>query len=165
MDENGQNEENSVLQDKTSSVQSFTTAESKQGGTRIPLGRPTKYRETFTAEADAYLATTGKEQMHLPKIESFALWLDVNEDTLVEWGKKYPDFSAALDKIKKRQKEQLIDDGIYGGNQVNATIVKLLLQNNHGMREKNDTDLTSKGEKIETNTIVLSNFKHATEGK
>jgi len=32
----------------------------------------------------------------------------------------------------------IIDDGMYGGKEVNATIVKLLLQNNHGMREKQD---------------------------
>ena len=31
---------------------------------------------------------------------------------------------------------ELIDDGIYGGKEVNATIVKLLLQNNHGMKER-----------------------------
>ena len=35
-----------------------------------------------------------------------------------------------------RQAEQLINDGIY--LDVNAVIVKLLLQNNHGMKERND---------------------------
>ena len=37
------------------------------------------------------------------------------------------------------QAKQLIDDGIYGGKEVNSTIVKLLLQNNHGMKERTDT--------------------------
>lgn len=107
-------------------------------------GRPTKYRPSFIAEVDKYLETTGKEQKHLPKIESFAIWLDVNKSTLYEWAGKYPEFSDALEKIMQRQAEQLIDDGIYGGKEVNSTIVKLLLQNNHGMKERTDTTTNDK---------------------
>lgn len=111
-------------------------------------GRPTKYDPKYVAEVDKYLAEeTGREQMHLPKIESFAIRIGVNKTTLYEWAKRYEDFSNALDKIMQRQAQQLIDDGIYGGKEVNSTIVKLLLQNNHGMREKQDvtTDITSGG--------------------
>jgi len=107
-------------------------------------GRPTKYDPSFVDEADKYLETTGKEQMHLPKIESFAIWLDVSVDALEDWRKLYPEFSGSLDKIMKRQAEQLIDDGIYGGKEVNSTIVKLLLQNNHGMKERSDTTTNDK---------------------
>lgn len=116
----------------------------KQEKQKKKMGRPTKYDPAFILDIDQYLLTTGKEQMHLPKIESYALRIDVNEDTLNEWGKKYPEFSVALDKIRKRQKEQLVDDGIYGGKEVNATIIKLLLQNNHGMRERNDITTNDK---------------------
>ena len=108
------------------------------------MGRPTKYKQEFVEEVEKYLATTGKEQMNLPKIESFAIWLDVNKDTLYEWKKKYPEFSDALDKIMLRQCQQLIDDGIYGGKEVNATIIKLLLQNNHGMKERTDQTTNEK---------------------
>lgn len=111
-------------------------------------GRPTKYEPRFIQEVDRYLDTTGKEQTHLPKIESFALFIGVNKSSLYEWKDKYPEFSHALEKLMARQAEQLIDDGIYGGKEVNPTIVKLLLQNNHGMREKTDTDITSGGESI-----------------
>lgn len=107
-------------------------------------GRPTKYNPLFVNEVEEYLKTTGKEQMHLPKIESFAIWLDVNKSTLYEWAKLYPEFSDALDKIMKKQAEQLIDDGIYGGKEVNSTIVKLLLQNNHGMKERQDVTTNDK---------------------
>lgn len=111
-------------------------------------GRPTKYNPSFIEEVDKYLATTGKEQTSLPTMQGFALWLDVNGDTLVEWAKKHKKFSAALKKLMLKQAEQLINDGIYGGKEVNATIVKLLLQNNHGMKERtdqttNDKDLPS----------------------
>jgi hypothetical protein len=107
-------------------------------------GRPTKYDPSLCDELDKYLETTGKEQMSLPTIEGFSLWLDVNDDTLIEWAKIYPNFSATLRRLKKLQKQQLTDDGIYGGKEVNATIVKLLLQNNHGMKERTDTTTNDK---------------------
>lgn len=120
----------------------------------MPAGRPTLYDPSFCEKVDEYLSTATKENMHMPKIESFALFLGVNKDTLYEWKAKYPEFSDALGKILTIQAERLIDDGIYGGKEVNATIVKLLLQNNHGMREKTDTDVTSMGEKI-TNVLIV----------
>lgn len=112
----------------------------------MKVGRPTKYTEDFIEEVEKYLVNTGKEQMHLPKIESFALYIGVHKDTLYEWAKKYPKFSDALAKIMARQAEQLIDDGIYGGKEINSTIVKLLLQNNHGMKER--VDQTSNDKEI-----------------
>ena len=112
----------------------------KKGELRPDQGRPTKYREAMIEEVNTYLASVDKK--HLPKIESFAKYLDVNEDQLNEWRKKYPLFHVALLKIKRAQAERLIDDGIYG--QTNATIVKLMLMNNHGMREKTDSEVTGK---------------------
>jgi hypothetical protein len=102
------------------------------------MARPTKYDPSFVAELENYLATTGREQTKLPTVEGFALWLGVSRDSLYEWSKLYPAFSDTLGQIEHKQKEQLVNDGIYGGKEVNATIVKLLLQNNHGMREKQE---------------------------
>ncbi len=107
-------------------------------------GRPTKYDPSFIDELDKYLETTGKEQMSLPTIQGFALWLDVDDETLTEWAKIHKDFSATLRKLKHLQAKQLIDDGIYGGKEVNSTIVKLLLQNNHGMKERTDQTTNDK---------------------
>lgn len=107
----------------------------------MPRGRPTKYNPQFILEVEKYLKSTGHEQTHMPKIESFAEWLGVHKDTLYEWAKIYPDFSDSLARIMQRQAIQLIDDGIYGGKDVNSTIVKLLLQNNHGMRERTETEV------------------------
>lgn len=102
------------------------------------VGRPTKYKPSYVGEVDKYLATTGKEQTELPTKQGFALWLDVDEDTLNNWADKHKDFFGALKKLMLRQATQLINDGIYGGKEVNPTIVKLLLQNNHGMKERKD---------------------------
>ena len=120
-------------------------------------GRPTKYQDSFVDELDKYLTTTGKEQTSLPTIQGFALWLKVNDETLTEWAKKNERFSATLTRLKNIQAKQLIDDGIYGGKEVNATIVKLLLMNNHGMREKND--MTTDGEKIVGPTVFIPEEK------
>ena len=107
-------------------------------------GRPTKYDPNFIDEAVNYLQSTGRENTSLPTIEGFAIWLKVHRDTLYQWAKLYKDFSDTLKEIEMLQKQQLIDDGIYGGKEVNATIVKLLLQNNHGMREKQDVTTDGK---------------------
>lgn len=118
-------------------------------------GRPTLYDPKFIDEVDNYLATATKENQHLPKVESFALWIGVNKDTLYEWKKLYKEFSDALEKIMLFQGERLIDDGIYGGHEINASIVKLMLMNNHGMVDKSNTDLTTKGDKIESPRIFI----------
>lgn len=111
-------------------------------------GRPTKYTPEMVQEVDKYLEFATRDNMHLPKIESLAIRLDVDKTTLYEWGKLYPEFSHALAKVMAYQAERLQDDGIYGGKEVNPTIVKLLLQNNHGMRER--TDLTTNDKDLPT---------------
>lgn len=110
----------------------------------MPGGRPTKYEPRFVDELDKYLATTGRENTSLPTIQDFALWLNVDSDTLNNWAKIHPEFFGTLKKLKELQAKQLIDDGIYGGKEVNATIVKLLLQNNHGMKERTDQTTNDK---------------------
>lgn len=127
-------------------------------------GRPTKYDPSFIDEVDNYLATTGKEQTTLPTKQGFALHIGVDDDTLDNWANarypvdhdvielrgelKRPEFFGALKKLMQTQATQLINDGIYGGKEVNATIIKLLLQNNHNMREKVDTDITTGGQPL-----------------
>lgn len=115
-----------------------------------PGGRPTKYDPKFIKEVDKYLIAVDPEdeahyiENHLPKLSSFAIWLNVNHETLTEWAKKYPEFSASLNKITNKQLERLIDDGLYGN--ANPTIAKLILSANHGMRER--TDLTTNDKDI-----------------
>ena len=123
-----------------------------------PVGRPTKYDPSFVDKVEEYLETTGMNNMKLPSLQGLAVFLKVDSDTLNNWantkvkdetGKEtnqlqYPEFFGALKNLKEVQAEQLINDGIYGGNQVNATIVKLMLQNNHGMKERVDATSNDK---------------------
>ncbi|MFH1792675.1 MAG: terminase small subunit [Patescibacteria group bacterium] len=113
-----------------------------------PGGRPSLYKQEYIDMAEKYIQTCERDDMHLPKIESLTLLIGVNRDTLYEWKKKHKEFSDTLEKIMTLQKIRLIDDGIYGGKRVNCTIVKLLLENNHGMREKSSKDLPLGGEPI-----------------
>ena len=116
------------------------------------MGRPTKYDPLFINEVDKYLDECGKNQMKVPTKQEFAMRIGVDDDTLDNWanakdenGKLInPDFFGALKKLMQSQAVQLINDGIYGGKEVNSTIIKLLLQNNHGMKERVDNTTNDK---------------------
>lgn len=118
-------------------------------------GRPTKYKDEYVEMVDKYLATTGLEQMNLATKEDFALLIGVDEDTLNNWANAHdykqelihPEFFGALRKLMLTQRRQLINIGIFGGKEINATIIKLMLQNNHGMKERQD--VTTDGDKIQ----------------
>ena len=106
-----------------------------------PGGRPTKYKPDVFKKIEQYMQMCGKEQMALPSIEGLAVYLDISKDTIYEWGKKYKEFSDAVKRIADKQKIQLMDDGMYGGKEINAAMAIFLLKVNHGMNEK-PTSLT-----------------------
>jgi len=101
----------------------------------MPAGRPTKYKPEVITQLDEYLEFAIPENMEIPTVEGIALKLGVNKDTLYEWGRKHPEFSVALAKLKMMQKQSLTKIGIFGGKEINATIVSLLLKVNHDMVE------------------------------
>jgi hypothetical protein len=101
-----------------------------------PEGRPTKYiPELIYPKLEEYLAQCGKEQTELPSIEGLALYLDVNKTTIFEWDKKYPEFSNYIKKLADKQKSQLMNDGMYGGKEVNAGMAIFLLKAIHGLSD------------------------------
>lgn len=105
------------------------------------MARLSEYDPKYVQEVDVYLSMCGREQTALPTLEGFAVHIGHSVDALEDWRKLYPEISGALRKISMYQKIQLINDGIYGGKEVNSTIVKLLLQNNHGMKDKAEHDV------------------------
>ena len=128
-------------------------------------GRPTKYTPEIIGKINEYLESAVPENMQIPTVEGVALKLGISRDTLYEWAKVHPGFSDTIRKLKMLQKEALVMTGIFGGKEVNQAIIGLLLKVNHDMVETTKSDITSGGEKIETNAIVFSNFKDATESK
>ena len=93
-----------------------------------PGGRPSKYDPSFVDEVDIYIATKGKYQTSLPTKQGFALHIGVDDDTLDNWANAkdekgellHPEFFGALKHLKDLQAEQLVNDGIYGGKEVNG---------------------------------------------
>jgi len=107
-------------------------------------GRPTKYiPEVIYPKIEEYITSCGREQTSLPSIEGLALHLNVNPDTLYEWANKYPEFSDAIKKILTKQKKQLMDDGMYGGKEVNPAMAIFLLKVNHGLKENEGLQQTN----------------------
>lgn len=129
-------------------------------------GRPTKYvPEVIFPLIEEYIQSCGKEQMELPTIEGLSLKLGVNDDTIVEWGKIYPEFSATIKKILAKQKVQLMNDGMYGGKEVNPAMAIFLLKVNHGMNVAPTTlQQFNVGAGSDKNTIMFVNFKDLPNG-
>ena len=98
-------------------------------------GRPTDYRPAHVHKVWDYLKTCGREQTKLAKLVDIAYLLEVNENTITQWAKKYPDFSRAIMAVKQMQKRQLMDDSFYGGREINSNIGRFLLNVNHGLVE------------------------------
>ncbi len=137
------------------------------------VGRPTEYTSALLAKAQEYLAECEDEEVQvvkqsnsekgyemydnrlkvkLPSIEGLARYLGVARSSIYLWADEHQEFSDILEAIKAEQAERLINNGLSGD--YNSTIAKLILTK-HGYSDKSETDLTSKGEKIETGVIVL----------
>lgn len=125
----------------------------------MPAGRPCEYKPEYVQKVLDYLETCGREQTRLPKRVDIALMLDCDEDTLNNWANaknedgslKRPEFFGALTRVDMSQKAQLMDDGTYGGREVNPQIVKLLL-GNHGYKER--SDVTSGDKQLDGLVII-----------
>ncbi len=99
-------------------------------------GRPTKYiPDIIYPKITAYIESTGREQTELPTVEGLAIALDVRTETLYQWSKKYPKLTDTIKKIAEKQKNQLMNDGMYGGKEINQAMAIFLLKANHGLSD------------------------------
>jgi len=119
-----------------------------------PGGRPTEYTPEVIEELAKYIAEAIPENMDIPTVEGFAIKIGVSKKTLYNWGNEHTEFLHALEQLKMLQKQHLIRIGIFGGKEINATIVALLLKVNHNMVETTKTDVTSGGRPL---TSILGN--------
>lgn len=121
-----------------------------------PGGRPTKYNEEMLAKTEAFFQRyfhapktietithdkDGKEiKVVLPNPEYYkppykeqlALELDIDDETIIEWGKIYPEFSAIIKKIEQLQRVRLYDL-TFEKNSATGSIFQLKVH--HGMVE------------------------------
>lgn len=100
-----------------------------------PGGRPTKFSPAVYDQVEQYLQSCGKENMSLPTIEGLAGYIGVTSETIRVWSSENKEFSATVKKLADKQKQQLMDDGMYGGKEVNAAMAIFLLKVNHGMKD------------------------------
>lgn len=125
------------------------------------MARPLNYpnEDEIVRLAQEYISSTGREQTSLPTIEGLALHLDLDDETITEYAKIYPKFSATVKRVKALQKNQLMEDGMYGGKEVNQAMAIFLLKANHGMVEKSALDLTSGGKPL-TGPVIYTPEKN-----
>jgi DNA-packaging protein gp3 len=109
------------------------------------MARPTKYDDSFIDIANAYIGMCGREATELPTIEGLALRLGIDDEQVSIYAKQHPEFSATIKELMMKQKNQLINDGAYGGKDINSGMMIFLLKANHGM--------------IETEKKILANDK------
>lgn len=132
----------------------------------MPAGRPTKYKPKYCQEIIKYFNIepwreiydiytykdgTTKETKRLiandlPTLEGFATKIDVNIDTLNDWGKKHPEFLRAKEKAQALQKDILIKNSLAGLYQGNFAI--FVAKNVTDMKDRTETDITSGGQPI-----------------
>lgn len=99
-------------------------------------GPKSKYSPAVLDQIETYLSMCSREQTQLPSVEGLALYLGLNKSTLYEWAKEKPELSDGLKKIASKQKEQLMNDGMYGGKEVNASMAIFLLKALHGLKDQ-----------------------------
>lgn len=137
----------------------------------MPGGRPTTYKPEYIDKIDEYLAQCVDEQyqliksegdktvsyenkikVKLPSIEGYSIFIDVALRTIDSWRDNNLEFLRALEKITRKQKEQLIKSGLSGD--YNSTIAKLILSSNHGMVERKD--MTTDGKQLPTPILPMT---------
>lgn len=99
-----------------------------------PEGRPTKYvPEVIFPKIGEYLASVNLNE--LPSVDGLAIYLDVTTSTIYLWAKEHEELSDYLKKIADKQRTQLMNDGMYGGKEVNSSMAIFLLKAIHGLKD------------------------------
>jgi len=145
-----------------------------------PGGRPTIYSDEILIKTQEYIDLCEDEEVdqvvgmsakgtelyknklkvNLPTIEGLAYHLNINKDTIYEWCKVHGGFSDVIDNLRAKQARELVSKGLSGD--YNPTIAKVLLSK-HGYSEKQEVDVTTQGEKIQSSlsaeAIALAEIK------
>jgi hypothetical protein len=119
------------------------------------VARLNKFNPAVYNQIDQYLSMCGRENMSLPTIEGLAGHIGVDSDTIRNWAKVVPEFSSRIKKMVDKQKQQLMEDGMYGGKEVNAAMAIFLLKANHGMSDGSAKGFKVKGDNMELEFIEI----------
>jgi len=108
----------------------------------MPAGRPTKYSPKILKQIAEYMETYEENGEVVPTVEGLALFIDCGITTIYRWAgdDKHDEFRKALERLKNKQKQVLVAKGLTGD--FNSAIAKLVLSANHGMHEKQESQVT-----------------------
>jgi len=112
-------------------------------GTEMAGGRPTKYNATIQKKAEDYIKNLPEDEV-VHSIEGLADHIDVARSTVYKWRDEIEEFSDTLETILRKQAKTLINRGLAG--EFNAPMTKMMMNVNHGYRERTELDnLSSDG--------------------
>lgn len=89
---------------------------------------------------DSMLEYAMREDVIYPSLEGWCMSENVAIRTAYDWLESHPHFADAYSQLKYVQKQRLEERGLT--NRYNPQIVKFLLENNHGMKEKKETEIS-----------------------
>lgn len=117
-------------------------------------GRPTKYSEEAVETAEDYIVNFSDYGDAIPSVVGLAVALKTHRDTIYAWAKEEGKeaFSDIVKRLSTNQERRLLNGGL--DNSFNPTIAKLLL-GKHGYSDKQETDITSGGEKLSAPTYTV----------
>jgi len=118
-----------------------------------PVGRPTKYNDELQQQADSYIHHLEELGHVIPSRAGLCCFLGIAKSTSYEWEQTYPEFSDALRAVEVMQEHMTLNGSL--ANQLNPTIAKLVLSNNHGYSEKHTTDHVSSDQSMSPTRIVI----------
>ena len=100
-------------------------------------GRPTKYNATIQKKAEDYIKNLPEDEV-VHSIEGLADHINVARSTVYKWRDEIEEFSDTLEAILRKQAKTLINRGLAG--EFNAPMTKMMMNVNHGYRERTETD-------------------------
>lgn len=118
--------------------------------------RPTKYKEEYCDEIVEYFKRAPLKQ-HLgspnppPTLYGFAASIGVCHDTLNEWKKHYPRFSAAIKRAKALQADFIIHNAMTGNAPAAFSI--FMMKNIAGWKDKSEVEHSGSDNPVTINYV------------
>lgn len=127
---------------------------------KLNMARPTKYSSKIPKKVYDFIESKTKVTV-IPTIEGLAVNLNLNQDTLHEWKAIYPEFSEAIKKLLSTQAEMLQTHGL--SQKYSTPMSIFLLKNNHGFKDRVETDITTGGEKLPSPILNVMPHVHTND--
>ena len=115
---------------------------------------PFKCTQALADKVYEYLDTYTDLEQVVPTISGFAKFGEVTRKSCHQWINEdtCPAFTVAMAQLMAEQEIALVNQGLSGN--FNPTISKLILTK-HGYSDKQETDITSGGEKVKNEWVIM----------